>query len=231
MNRKKNFNLHRRQFLGAISTAAIGASMLTTPLSLAAKEKKLFMPGLPDDWFDKIKGKHRIVFDATEPLDLPVLPFAWPRIFLMSSKATGTTEKDCSVVMVLRHNDIPYALEDQLWEKYKLGEMFKINDPATGSPALHNPFWQPKLGTYKVPGVGEVSIGINELQDSGVLFCACDVAITVNSAAIAQKMNADAAEIKKEWESGVLPGIHIVPSGVWAINRAQEHGCSYCKAG
>jgi len=22
-----------------------------------------------------------------------------------------------------------------------------------------------------------------------------------------------------------------VPAGIWAINRAQEHGCSYCFAG
>jgi len=28
-----------------------------------------------------------------------------------------------------------------------------------------------------------------------------------------------------------LPGIQPVPSGVWAIGRAQEHGCAYCFAG
>jgi hypothetical protein len=29
----------------------------------------------------------------------------------------------------------------------------------------------------------------------------------------------------------VIPTIQIVPSGVWAVNRAQKAGCSYCFAG
>jgi intracellular sulfur oxidation DsrE/DsrF family protein len=32
-------------------------------------------------------------------------------------------------------------------------------------------------------------------------------------------------------KAGLLPGIQIVPSGVWAVGRAQEHGCQYCFAG
>jgi intracellular sulfur oxidation DsrE/DsrF family protein len=45
------------------------------------------------------------------------------------------------------------------------------------------------------------------------------------------KMNLDAAEVRKEWMAGLLPGIQVVPSGVWAVGRAQEHGCAYCFAG
>jgi len=69
------------------------------------------------------------------------------------------------------------------------------------------------------------------LQDSGVMFCVCDAAMTVYSAALAQGMNADAGEVKKEWLAALLPGIQVVPSGVWAVGRAQEHGCTYCFAG
>jgi len=76
-----------------------------------------------------------------------------------------------------------------------------------------------------------VPIGINELQESGVLFCVCDMALTVYSGVVAQSLNRDAAEIKKDWVSGLLPGIKVMPAGIWAINRAQEHGCSYCFAG
>jgi intracellular sulfur oxidation DsrE/DsrF family protein len=47
----------------------------------------------------------------------------------------------------------------------------------------------------------------------------------------AQKMNMDKEVIKKEWMSGLLPDIQVVPSGVWAVGRAQEHGCAYCFAG
>ena len=42
----------------------------------------------------------------------------------------------------MRHSAIGYAFDDNLWAKYKLGELFKADDPATGAPATRNPFWQ-----------------------------------------------------------------------------------------
>jgi hypothetical protein len=57
------------------------------------------------------------------------------------------------------------------------------------------------------------------------------VALTVYSGVVAKKMNGDAAAVKADWVAGLFPGIQVVPSGVWAVNRAQEHGCTYCFAG
>lgn len=229
-----NFNqtTRRREFLGSLATgaAALGLATVASPLPLQAKTELPLLDELDSDaWFNKIKGKHRIVFDVTQPHG--IFPFAWPKVFLLTNDKTGTPEKDCSVVVVLRHDAIPYAMEDRLWEKYKFGEAFKIEDAATKAPAVRNAFWKPKPGDFKVPGVGPVAIGINELQDSGVMFCVCDMAMNVYSAIHAEKTNKDAAEIKKEWISGVLPGIQVVPSGVWALGRAQEHNCAYCFAG
>ncbi|MEO6219498.1 MAG: twin-arginine translocation signal domain-containing protein [Ginsengibacter sp.] len=232
---KKNISKavnERRDFLRQVATgaAAVSLSMLSSPIPLSASPLSPTMNDEdPDAWFNKLKGKHRIVFDVTQPNG--VFPFAWPRVFLITNSKTGTPEKDSNAVVVLRHDGIPYAMENRLWDKYKFGEMFKIDDPATKAPATRNMFWQPKPGDFKVPGIGEVAIGINELQDSGVMFCVCEMALTVFSAVAAQGMNKDAAEVKKEWVAGILPGIQIVPSGVWAVGRAQEHGCGYCFAG
>lgn len=223
----------RRGFLGSIATGAatVGLAAIASPLKLHAEEiiGVNNNPADPEEMFKKIKGKHRIVFDATRPHE--VMPFAWPRVFLMTNEVTGTMEKDCSVVVVLRHDAIPYAFEDRLWEKYKFGEMFKANDPETKAASVRNPFWQPKPGAFKIPGIGEVAIGINELQKSGVLFCVCNAAMTVYSAVAAQSMGMDAAAVKKEWEAGLLPDITVVPSGVWALGRAQEKNCGYIFAG
>ncbi len=223
----------RRSFLGklAAGAGAVGLATITFPLpvSAAVAETSPVNPDDPDAWFNKINGKHRMVFDVTEPHD--VFPFAWPKVFLMTNAGTGTAEKDCSAVIILRHEAIPYAMEDRLWAKYKFGEVFKITDPVTKAPAVRNMFWQPKPGDFTVPGIGNVAIGINELQDSGVMLCACNMALTVYSAAMAQGMGQDAEEVKKDFLAGILPGIQVVPSGVWAVNRAQEHGCSYCFAG
>ena len=224
-------NNSRRQFLGTMATgaAAFGLSSLVSPL--AAHAGQHFSPSVHDaeKWFKQIKGKHRIVFDVPQPNG--IFPFAWPRIFLVTNAATGTPEKDSSVVVVLRHTAIPYAMEDRLWAKYNFGEVFKAEDPKTSKPSTRNPFWKPKQGDFNIPGVGVVPIGINELQESGVLFCVCDMALTVYSGAVAQAKKLDAAELKKEWVAGLLPGIQVMPAGIWAINRAQEKGCSYCFAG
>jgi intracellular sulfur oxidation DsrE/DsrF family protein len=60
------------------------------------------------------------------------------------------------------------------------------------------------------------------------MFCACDMAITVYSAVIAGMTKQENAVVKKEFEDNLIPGIPAMPSGVWAVGRAQEHGCGYC---
>lgn len=221
----------RRGFIGSLAAGAatLGIAGLAAPLqTFAEKPAPIGTMADPDAWFNQVKGKHKIVYDSPHPNG--IFAFAWPRVFLLTNAATGTPEKDCGVVVVLRHDSIPFAMEDRLWEKYNFGTTFKVND-AAGKPQTKNPFWKPAAGTYKVPGFGVIEIGINELQASGVMFCVCDAALTVYSAALAQGMGKDAAEVKKDWVSGVLPGIQIVPSGVWALGRAQEKGCGYIFAG
>jgi intracellular sulfur oxidation DsrE/DsrF family protein len=243
---EQNHHTSRRKFLGTLTTGAatVGIAGLVTPF------QKLHAEGVsiegttgnhttidPDEWFKQIKGKHRIVFDATNTHQL--MPFVWPKVFLLTNAGTGTPEKDCSVVVVLRHEAIAFAFEDRLWAKYKFGELFKANElgmafqaaDAATAASFRNPLWQPKKGDFKVPGFGDVPIGINELQASGVMFCVCNAAMTVYSAAVSQGMGLKADEVLKDWTAGLLPGIQVVPSGVWAVGRAQEHGCTYCFAG
>ncbi|MGN6604459.1 MAG: twin-arginine translocation signal domain-containing protein [Ginsengibacter sp.] len=220
---------NRRNFLGtlAMGAGALTMASLSFPAKLAAHSKQIFTPAEdPEEWFKKIKGKHRMVFDATVPDG--IMPMAWPRVFLMTNQQTGSDPKDCTAVVILRHEAIPYGLNDSVWEKYKLGDMAKINDPKTGSPAARNIFYNPAENDFSVPGIGNVPIGINQLMDDGVMFGICSVALLVNSHVIAKQMNADPDEVHKEMLAAVIPGVQLLPSGVWGINRAQEHGCNYC---
>jgi intracellular sulfur oxidation DsrE/DsrF family protein len=238
---EKNNQTDRRQFLGSITAGAatLGLASLFQPLQAGAGEIPGFDPDDPDAWFKPLKGKkHSIVFDATQPHE--IMPFVWPRVFLLTNAATGSPEKDCGVVVVLRHSAIPYAFEDRIWAKYKFSELFKeVKDiggafqaaDAATAVTMRNPFWNPKPGDFKAPGIGNVEIGINELQKSGVMFCVCNAAMTVYSNVAAMQMQMDAKEIMKDWMAGLLPGVQVVPSGVWAVGRAQENGCQYCFAG
>ena len=223
----------RRSFIGKLATGAAALGLATIAPSIPVKANEIsdlsVNPEDPDAWFNQIKGKHRVVFDATHPHE--VLPFAWPKVFLLTNAGTGTPEKENSVVVVLRHDAIPYAFEDKIWAKYKFGEMFKADDPKTKTPATRNPFWKPQAGDFKIPGVGNVEIGINELQASGVMFCVCNMAMTVYSNVAAGMMKMKPEDVMNDWMAGLLPGIQVVPSGVWALGRAQEHGCAYIFAG
>jgi hypothetical protein len=220
---------NRRAFLGKVTGAAalMGVASLINPAK-ASDGIQTFSGNAadPDEWFKGVKGKHRIVFDATEPKE--IFPFAWPKIFMMTNAATGAPQSDCSAVVVLRHEAVGYALNDSMWAKYKFGEMFKINDPQTKAAALRNPFWKPKPDDYSAPGIGTVQLGISDLQNEGIMFCACSMAITVFSAVVAGNTKQDPATVKKEWLDNLIPGIPAMPSGVWAVGRAQEHGCGYC---
>ncbi len=219
----------RRNFLGTLATgaAAISVGSLATPLQSLANpyESKKYADDA-DAWISQIKSKkHKAVFDVTESRG--IMPFAWPRIYLMTNEMTGSKPQDMAAVVVLRHEAIPYAMQDGLWSKYSFGKMFKADDPMTQQAAVRNAFYKPKADDFKVPGVGPVQIGINELQESGVLFGVCNVALTVYSAAAADAMKMNAADIKKEWEAGLLPGVKVLPSGVWGVTRAQEYGAAY----
>ena len=223
----------RRKFLTTLATSAAAAGLAVIPtLDIRAEDQvsdPLPADGDPDAWFNQVKGKHRIVYDTTAPHE--IFPFAWSRVFLVTNEATGTPAKDCSVVNVLRHFAIVFAFDHSIWEKYKLGEAFKFDDPKTNMPAKRNIFWKPAAGDFKLPAFGEVKIGINELQADGVMFCVCGAAMSILTAKMAGQMNLKAEDVLNEWKAALLPDIQVVPSGVWAVGRAQEHGCKYCFVG
>jgi hypothetical protein len=217
----------RRGFLGRVAggAAALGISSLVPTLALAAESEGGSADPEPlDEWLGKLKGKHRQVYDTPEVNSGFAL--AWSRIFYLTNTETGVADSDMSVMVVLRHGAIPLAFVDAAWAKYKLGEFFKITDPKTKAPAVRNPFYKTQAGELPLPGMD-----IGELLPSGTLFGACNMAIKFYSGALAKATGGNADDIAKDWRASVIPGMQIVPSGVWAVNRAQEHGCSYCFAG
>src|SRR2546423_13620565 len=95
-------------------------------------------------------------------------------------------------------------MNDALWAKYNLGEMFSIKDG--DAPAKRNPY-------ATITGLPISGLGIAELLKSGVLVGACDVALTIYSSGAAKKMGLAPEAVKKEWIAGLLPGVQGVPSG------------------
>ncbi len=218
--------MYRRGFLGTLAASTAAGLASLTPLSLEAATRTRRITDNAVDaafeaWLNKITGKHKMLFDAPEVNS--GMPVVWPRVWLNGNNENyGTKDTDNSAVIVLRHAGIPIAMRDATWAKYKLGEAFNIKDG--DAAATRNVF--AKQMPLPLPGTG-----IEQLLASGAQFGVCNVALTVYSGMVAQKMNMDAAAVKADWVAGLMPGVQVVPSGVLAVSRAQEKGCSYCFAG
>ncbi|HUQ19744.1 MAG TPA: twin-arginine translocation signal domain-containing protein [Gemmatimonadaceae bacterium] len=214
-----NSSTPRRGFIGKVTAAAMGLGVAGLVPEGAEAAVSHSADAALNSWFGKLTGKHRVVFDATEPNS----GFAaiWPRVYLLTMGGTYPGESATTMV-IFRHNGLPLALNDAVWTKYNLGEQFKIN--AGDAPATKNPY-------ATITGLPLPGLGVAELLKTGTLIGACDVAMTVYSSAAATKMGLKAEDVKKEWIAGLLPGVQLVPSGVMAVARAQELGAQYIFAG
>jgi intracellular sulfur oxidation DsrE/DsrF family protein len=214
---------HRRSFLGRLAAGAlvvtgIGATNRRLDAAPVAGEEG-------DDFLATVNGTHRQFFDAVSVNE--GFPFAFAMTFLDTIGATyKTSDKDINAIVGLRHAAIPLAFNNDIWAKYKLGEMFKIEDPLTKAPATRNPYAYVKEGELHPPGKA-----FEKLQARGVIFTCCNVALTALSGMAAQKAGVSADTARQEWLDGMFKGVHLVPSGVLAVNRAQKKGCTYCFAG
>jgi intracellular sulfur oxidation DsrE/DsrF family protein len=71
---------------------------------------------------------------------------------------------------------------------------------------------------------------ISKLASKGVQFAVCGLATKVIAGLLAGKTG-DAAAIEAELRSNLVPNARIVPAGISAVNRAQEHGYSFAYVG
>lgn len=222
-----NLSTHRRGFLGSVAATAaafgLGGVLPRRLVAEPAGEPGVDDPQL-DAWLKKIAGKHKQVYDVPEFNG--GVGFVWSRVFYITNAETGVPEKDTTVVLILRHGGLPFAMTDAMWAKYKFGEVFNINDPATKAPSVRNFFYKQPAGTFPIPGMG-----IDELIASGALFGACNMAIRFYSGIVGKQMNLKPDDVANDWRTNLLPTVQVVPSGVWAVNRVQELGCTYCFAG
>jgi intracellular sulfur oxidation DsrE/DsrF family protein len=209
----------RRAFLERMTAGAVALALPSTAL---AGDSPSHGPW-SDAWLDKITGKHKQFFDAVTTNDGFALAFAWGFLNL-NHEAYGLSDRELTAVVGLRHFAMPMALSDAMWEKYKIGEAFKVMDPATKAPATRNPFLHPD-------GVAFPGSEIPALVSRGVVFTACNVALTKISEKVAPGAGMTAEAAKAEWVAALQPGVTLVPIGVLAVNRAQERGCTYCYGG
>jgi len=221
-------NSHRRGFLGKLlgGAAVFGISSILAPVKANAEILSSGTTAVnpSEAIFKNLKGKHKLVYDTIAHRNGSGL--SWCQAFLNTNNETGTPDKDLNAVIILRSGGIGMAMPDAIWEKYKLGELYKCEDPATKAPAIKNQFFNVTKDDLIEP-----LMSIDALQKRGVIFCVCKIAIKGNAERIADLNKLEKTEVEKDMLANVLPGIHVVPSGMWALSRAQENGCGFVFVG
>jgi intracellular sulfur oxidation DsrE/DsrF family protein len=123
--------------------------------------------------------------------------------------------------MVIRHAAMPIILGDDIWSRLQLGVETKMKDRATGADLLTNPFINKKR---------EQGAAVDALIKRGVIVLGCNMALQnyVMKVAASEKISNDEARAKVA--ASLVPGVILMPSGIFAVSRAQEAGCHYMRS-
>ena len=190
----------RRQFLTQLSVASAGLAALDFE-ELHAK------PGSAKwdlSWVDRIpKAKYPVAFnafDVNDGLALDLVGFFLDHYHEVYNTATSQTFP----LVVFRKVGTAPAYTDAMWTKYGIAEVEKINGSA-------NPF------AAKIAG----------LQQRNMQPLVCNVALTFYARRLAAKVNAKPEDVADDLRANLLPGAILVPSGIFALTRAQHAGAVY----
>ncbi len=96
----------------------------------------------------------------------------FPFAFVFSFYLVQPPPAQVGTVMVLRHFAMPFALNDAMWAKYKIGEDIKVTDMATKAPSVRNFMYKQKPGALPID-----DMAIDKLMAKGTIFGACNVAL------------------------------------------------------
>jgi hypothetical protein len=203
--------LTRRSFLSDVAVSATGAVALSALVPGAAQASAPEAAAAEWDltWIDKLTAKYRTVFDAPEINEGTI--FTNATVFMMSfAEVYKATDADMQAVLVIRHNAVPLAFNDAMWEKYGIAKDLGLTTTAKGNPYTRE---------------------LANLKGRGAILLACNLAASRRSREIARRMNADAETVRADIYANLVPGVIMQHSGVFATIRAQQAGCAFMKSG
>jgi intracellular sulfur oxidation DsrE/DsrF family protein len=174
-----------------------------------------------DDWYDKIPGVHRYLIDTSLPEGFGwALQFAG-NYYTANQDVYGLKDNDLAVIIVARHKSTSFGYNDSVWAKYgkQLSEQSEYVDPKTKEP--------PKINVYGPAGETAQTGRMEALAKKGAQFAVCQMSTRGIAARIAKANGLEVDAVVKEIAANLIPSARMVPAGVLAVNRAQEHGYSF----
>ena len=238
----------RREFLGQLTASAIVLASSGCASSAAGSETTTApSPGPPstrgtarspehwdDSWFGRLTSKHKAVFDSPEIADGAALQHAVGYIDGMRSALAAEFDA-VQTVVVIRHAAIPMVFNDAIWEKYQVGKERKVKDESTKKWAVRNPF----IGAAALAaGSARTSASTADGPSATLTWMAshnqtllgCGLATRGYAGIIAAQSKADPEAVYQELKANLVPGVLLQPTGVYAVHRAQEAGCTFIRS-
>ena len=215
----------RRDFLSALGVGAVAAAA-GSPLSASDRNPRLPAP-VSDKWdmtwVERIKGKHRAVFDSPEVHD-GVAMFRAALWRDQVKEVYGVERSQTSPVLVIRHSAIPLAMKGAYWERFeagkelkmKNGKKWRIDNPIEAAAPDAKPPWS--------------DYNLTSFIAQGGIVLACNLAfgqVVSQYRTEDKKIKRTSAEARAMALADLIPGVILQPSGFFAVVRAQEEGCSF----
>lgn len=220
----------RREFLGRIAAGAMVGALPLGELAAFASRAEGAAPAADDwdlTWVKRITGKYRAIFDVPE-IDSGYGVWRaslWVRQY---HEVLGAPVDQMSPVVVLRHHGIALAMQQSFWDKYGVSSWQPVTHPITQQGTDRNPVLLSSKRNEIPADFDEVAL--DRYIARGGIALACNLALDDMVELVAKKDGASPDVARKTAIAGLLPGIVLQPSGVFAALRAQDAGCRYLRA-
>lgn len=220
MSPNRMYDHSRREFLGSLSViTAASVTNLSVPTPRERSADKWNM-----SWLDKLeRSKYKAVFDSTALADGAALDLA-AGIWNDFAEVYGSGDSACMVV-VMRQLGQVMAFNDAMWAKYEIGLERKVNDPATKSPATRNPF----ATSQTTDPAWQLDSRLDALYKRGAIFLVCNRASMNWANSAAERTKRPVEEVRADIQQNLVPGAFLMPTGVFALVRAQNAGCAFMR--
>jgi len=228
-------NRGRRSLLSGLGVAAVAGAALGSGSALAQTKPPKSEPRRHelDAWMDAIPGDHRVFIDTDSAAGATnALRYA-TNILNAQVNAYKGADKDMAIIICLRHASTILAFTDAMWAKYgsaldSMSAMMSGRAPAgpTGQPAA-GPTAAAPAAAAPAPTTNAQTRALATAAGRGVHFAICDTATNALAGMIARQAGLAAGDVHAELIANIVPNGHMVPAGVMALTRAQEHGYSF----
>lgn len=221
---------NRREFIERLGATAMLGTLPVTALQpfIGSVESVPVAENWDFSWTGALKGrKHKGLFDCTE---IESGHGVWRASIWEGQyqEALGAKRADIITVLVLRHRAVVLGLQQDLWDKVGVGAAENVMHPVTQQSTDKNPALL-TAARNEVPERFDSFALPNFIRRGGIVL-ACNLALQNFAGRWAQKAGIPAEEASKAFVAGLVPGVVLMPSGVFACVKAQEEGCHYVKA-